>query len=98
MSWDPLQLKTPGDAKRQNVAEAAAQFEGILIGQLLRTTRDSDGCSWMGTPGGPAGDHLTEFAEQQVAALIASKGGLGLARLVGQGLEELRKGDPSVTR
>lgn len=66
-----------GEPKR--LKEAAAQFEAILIGQMLRSAREEASGS---------GDAALEFAEQQMSQALATAGGLGLARLVVDGLEQ----------
>ena len=69
----------------ERVHDAAQQFEALLIGQMLRTVRESGG-GFMGEKDS-ASDCALEFAEQQFAAVMARSGGLGLATLIIQGLE-----------
>lgn len=66
------------------IRDAAQQFEALLIGQMLRAVRESGG--WMGTSD-PSGDCATEYAEQQFAAVISQRGGLGLSDLIARGLD-----------
>jgi Rod binding domain-containing protein len=68
------------------VRDAAQQFEALLIGQLLRSERES-GSGWLGSEEDPAGSCATDFAEQQFAAVLAKAGGLGLADLITRGLK-----------
>src|ERR1700690_4156102 len=68
------------------VHDAAQQFEALLIGQILRTERESGG-GWLGSGGDPASDCATDYAEQQFATLLARQGGLGLASLIAAGLK-----------
>ncbi len=68
------------------VHDAAQQFEALLIGQILRTERES-GNGWLGSGGDSASDCATEYAEQQFATLLARQGGLGLASLISKGLQ-----------
>ena len=68
------------------VRDAAQQFEALLIGQMLRTERESGG-GWLGSGGDSAGDCATDYAEQQFATLLARQGGLGLANLIAAGLQ-----------
>jgi flagellar protein FlgJ len=70
------------------IAKAASQFESLLISQLLQSARGSDGESWMGTDANEAGATLTEMSEQALATALASKGGLGLAKLITTGLQK----------
>ena len=83
---DPARLadsaKTKDPAK---IRDAAQQFEALLLGQILRSVRESSG-GWLGSAGSSS-DCATEFAEQHVAAMLSQQGGLGLATLITQGLE-----------
>jgi len=58
--------------------DAAKQFEALLIGQMLRSARES-------TAENP-GDCATDFAEQQFASVMAQAGGFGLADMIARGL------------
>lgn len=75
----------PAQDDRAKVHDAAQQFEALLIGQILRTERES-GNGWLGSGGDSASDCATDYAEQQFATLLAHQGGLGLANLISAGL------------
>lgn len=79
-------LETPRDAAKERVVEAAGQFEALLLAQILKSARQS-GSGWLGG-GDAASESATEYAEQQLASLLAQNGGLGLARLISEGLRE----------
>jgi peptidoglycan hydrolase FlgJ len=66
------------------IKDAAQQFESMLIEQMLKTARESGSGDWFGTD--QAGEPMAEMAEQQFAQLLASNGGMGLAKLVVNGL------------
>ena len=93
MTIDPLAAKIPsaaaetGDAAR--VHQAAQQFEGLLIAQMLRSAHAGDS-GWLGTGQDQAGECAMGLAEQQVADMMAAAGGLGLASLLVQGLAPKR--------
>ena len=72
----------------ETIAKAASQFEALLIGQLLQSARSGDDEGWFGTDGGDANSTMTEMSEQVLSSTLASKGGLGLAKLVTQGMEK----------
>lgn len=72
------------DAARERTVEAAGQFEALLMAQILKSARQS-GSGWLGG-GDAASESATEYAEQQLASLLARGGGLGLARLIAEGL------------
>lgn len=87
------------EVKVQNERAAAEQFEALLIGQLLRAARESSGSGgWLGTGEDRSSESIAEYAEQQVAGLLSSSGGLGLARLIQQGLTRNSSSRPARTR
>jgi len=67
------------------IKDAAHQFEALLLGQMLKSMRDSEG-GWMGTGDDEAGSSAMEYAQEMFAQSLAKSGGLGLADLVAQGL------------
>jgi len=75
---------TKSEAKK--IADAATQFEALLIGQMLHSARDPDEEGLMGTQDGP-GAALLDMGEQQFAQTLANNGGLGIAKMVIAGLE-----------
>jgi len=85
-----LASKAPEDPAKAR--DAARQFEALLIGQILRSVRESGGDGWLGSGGDSASDCATEMAEQQFAQVLANQGGLGLAALIESGLKA-KKGD-----
>lgn len=72
--------------KPKNIADAARQFEAILIEQMLKSAHAAGGASWAGED--QAGSALTDLAEQQFAQMLANGGGVGLAKLITQGLAD----------
>lgn len=73
-----INTRHPDDA--QKVRRAAADFEALLIEQLLRAAQPED-CA-----GSPEGATLLDVGRQQFAQAIASGGGLGIAKMVMAGL------------
>jgi peptidoglycan hydrolase FlgJ len=89
----PLPGALPGATDSPNkIKDTASQFEALLIGQILRSVRESGG--WLGTEDQTVSSAM-EFAEQQFATLLAQQGGLGLATLIGQGLAHRPEADPA---
>jgi Rod binding domain-containing protein len=68
------------------VKDAATQFEALLFGQMMRSARESSSGGWGGESDDKAGDSMKEMAEQQLSQLLAAGSGLGLAKLVIQGI------------
>lgn len=71
---------------RARIADAARQFEALLIAKLLRGAR-GDGEGWLGSGEDSTASAALELAEEQFAEALAAQGGLGLARLIAAGLE-----------
>ena len=69
----------------EKVRDAAQQFEALLIGQILRSARQS-GSGWLGGEDSSA-KCATDYAAQQFAAVLAQKGGLGLPDMIAKGLK-----------
>jgi Rod binding domain-containing protein len=93
---DP-QLLAEGSLKKtdshEKIKDAAQQFEGLLLSQILSSIHEDGG--WLGSGSDSSSGAATSFAEQQLAGLIAQKGGLGLAGMISAGLE--RQGDNAST-
>jgi flagellar protein FlgJ len=69
------------------IHQAAQQFEALLIGQILHAAH-GEGGGWLDSSDDSTGSCATDFAEEQLAATIAQQGGLGLAKLITQGLAQ----------
>ena len=70
----------------EKVHAAAQQFEALLMGQILRSARQS-ASGWLGGGEDSSAECATDYAEQQFAAVLAQQGGLGMADLIVKGLE-----------
>src|ERR1700686_279729 len=79
----PLPEASAGQAK---IEKAAKQFESLLIGQIMKSMHEAGSSGWLGGGEDQAGEAAMELAEDQFAQALASRGGLGLARLIMQGL------------
>lgn len=69
------------------IKKAATEFEALLIGEVLKTSREADGSGWMGTDEEEAGSTLSELSEQQISQSLAKGGGFGLAKMIATGLK-----------
>jgi Rod binding domain-containing protein len=76
----------------RDAVEAARQFEALLIGQMLRTAHQSGSDAALGSGEDAAGDTMWDVSAQQFAQVLANNGGLGLARLIAQGLKDHANG------
>jgi len=77
---------SPPDAAPKKVADAAEQFESLLIAQMLQSARSAAREDFGDGEEETQTSTVLDIAEQQFAQVMAHKGGLGLARLVTQGL------------
>ena len=80
-----LTRKTTADPAK--IADAAKQFESLLIAQMLKSVRESSE-GWMGTGEDQAGESAMALAEEHVATAMSASGGLGLANLIIKGLTQ----------
>jgi flagellar protein FlgJ len=72
----------------EDIRKAASEFESLLIGEILKSSREaSGGGGWMGT-GEDSDNGLGELAEQQLAESLAHNGGLGLAKMIETGMKK----------
>jgi len=89
-SLNAINLTVPGSAAKpkddpEKIKNAAKQFEALLIAQMMKSMRDSEG-GWLGTGGDESASSAMEYGQEIFAQAMATSGGLGLANLVSQGL------------
>ena len=80
----------PAHAASQQLTKikaAASDFESLLIEQMLRSARESDGSAEDGNDS-EANSSLVDMSEQQFARALANSGGLGIAKMVVAGLSK----------
>jgi len=78
----------PKPATPERVGKAAHEFEALLIGQMLKSMKDSQG-GWFGAgEEDQSASSAMDYAQEVFAQSLASNGGLGLARMVVAGLKE----------
>jgi Rod binding domain-containing protein len=68
------------------LTKAAGEFEALLIGQMLKSARESGGGGWFGSGEDEASSTTAGYAEEQFAQTMASKGGLGISTMLVKGL------------
>jgi Rod binding domain-containing protein len=76
--------------KPSKIEDAARQFESLLIGQMLRSARESGSGGLEGGEADSESSTMLDVAEQQFSQLLAHHGGIGLTNLVVQGLKKDR--------
>ena len=84
------------DKKAGKLHEAAQSFEALMIGQMMKSARESSESGWLGSSGDDSStDSAVEMAEQHFAKALAQGGGLGLAKMVEQSVGKQGGIDPS---
>jgi Rod binding domain-containing protein len=72
----------PTDKKPAKLAEAARQFEALMIGELLKSA-DSEKSTWLDDDDADnASETAVGMAQTQLAQAMASRGGFGLASTI----------------
>lgn len=85
LDWNSPTIPEKGASSPGKIGDAARQFEALLIGQIMRTMRESF-AGGVGSGEDQSGASMSEFAEQQMAQVLSTNGGFGLASLIEQGL------------
>ncbi len=77
------------------IRSTAQQFEALLIGELLKTSREAGSSGWLGTGDeDEAGQLGVEVGEQEFARMLASSGGLGMTKLIEAGMRRDASAQP----
>ena len=76
----------PATPAKGKAVEAAKQFEALMIGQMLKSMRES-GSGWLGSGEDQAAESAMGMAEEHFAQALSASGGFGLASMIQHGLE-----------
>ncbi len=91
VSNTPAAAGPDGVPQPRDLKQAAAQFEALLLSQMLKSMRQAGDSGWLGTGEDESGSCMMELAEEQLAQALASQGGLGLANMVVKNLGPAKK-------
>jgi len=67
------------------ILNAAKQFESLLVAQMMKSMQDAEG-GWLGTGDDESSSAAMEYGQEAFAQAISLNGGLGLAKMVADGL------------
>jgi peptidoglycan hydrolase FlgJ len=88
---------TTADAQHRKLTDAAQQFEGMMLQELLKPMRehsfgsgDSDNSSTDDPDSSGFADTLSSFGSESLATAISRGGGFGIAKQVVQQVEKQR--------
>jgi Rod binding domain-containing protein len=70
----------------ERIKDAASQFEALLMGQIMKAAHQNDGDGWGGEESDQASATAMDFANEYFARSLASTGGLGLSKMIVEGL------------
>ncbi len=79
----------------KKLAEAAKQFEALMITQMMKSARDTSG--WLSEGDETGEDSSMSMAEEQFAQSMASNGGLGLAKMIVKVMSHEETNNPTTT-
>jgi Rod binding domain-containing protein len=77
-------------ADTRKMRQSAMDFEALLMRQILKSARSADSGGWLGGGEDQAGQSMVELGEEYLAQVLAAEGGLGMARLISDGLRDQR--------
>jgi Rod binding domain-containing protein len=72
----------------EKIKDAASQFEGLMIGQILKAAHGDTDEGAFGGEADPASASAMDFANEYFARAMAAKGGLGLSNMIVAGLQK----------
>ncbi len=76
-------LTTPSSKNSpEKIAEAAKQFEGLLIGEMFKAMHSDSDEGWLGTGEDQTASSAMGMADEYFSQAIANHGGFGLAKMV----------------
>lgn len=76
---DTVAAKTPS-----KLHDAAQQFEALMIGEMMKSVRESGDDGWLGSGGDTGDESAMDMAESQFARALGMSGGLGLSKTIEQ--------------
>jgi Rod binding domain-containing protein len=79
----------PPSKESAELKKAAIEFEGLLLAQMLQSIRESALGGWQENHD-QGGAVALEMAETQLAQVMASQGGLGIARTLAESMKQHR--------
>ena len=84
----PLAMTARMPSQPSKIGRAATDFEALLIGQMLRSARESLEIDSPDSDGADQNSAVMELGEQQFAQSLAHSGGLGIAKMIVAGLSK----------
>jgi Rod binding domain-containing protein len=80
-------ISAPKTDTPQKTKDAAAQFEALLVGQILKSAHGEEG-GWLGAGEDQTASSAMQMADEYLAKAMTAHGGLGLARMISNSLDQ----------
>jgi Rod binding domain-containing protein len=77
------------------IKDAASQFEGLMIGEILKAAHGDSDEGAFGGESDPASASAMDFANEYFARAMAAQGGLGLSKMIVAGLQKQAAPSPA---
>ena len=92
-----LNPDSPKKDSPEKIKDAASQFEALLMGQILKAAHEENGDGWGDEESDQASATAKDFANDYFARSLASTGGLGLSKMIANGLnrENVSRSSPA---
>jgi Rod binding domain-containing protein len=87
MTIPAMTADVPVNTEQLKRSGAAKDFEALLLGQMLQTVREADS-GWLGAGEDPSSDAAFGLGEQELAKALSQSGGIGLSKLIDEGLRK----------
>jgi len=87
---DVTSLEPKSKDSPDKILNAAKQFESLLVAQMMKSMQESEG-GWLGTGDDQSSSAAMEYGQEAFAQAVSANGGLGLARMVADGLIHAQK-------
>ncbi len=87
MNVPAISAEVPADTAQLKRSGAAKDFEALLLGQMLQAQREADS-GWLGTGEDQSSNAAFGLGEQELAKALSQSGGIGLSKLIDQGLSK----------
>lgn len=82
--------------KTSKLHDAARQFEALMIGEIMKSERESGSGGWLdGEDEDSGSDSAMDMAEAQLSNALAAGGGLGLAKMIEKTMAPAEAPQPS---
>ncbi|MCC7155322.1 MAG: hypothetical protein IT161_12170 [Bryobacterales bacterium] len=79
---------------KSDVKKAAQEFEALLLTQILQGMKSSLGEGLLGSSDSESGSQMIQLGQEMIAHSLSQSGGVGLAKLVQQGLTKTAASAP----